>query len=101
MAKKQIKKQVKKPTVKVVKKAIKKIQKTKKKVAVKKTAKKTTIKKIINKKFVAHKTSLKIGDKAPNFEGVDQHGKTLNLKSFIGKKIILYFYPKDDTPGCT
>lgn len=97
MAKKQTKKQVKKPVVKLVKKAAKKIKNITKKVAVKKT----TIKKIINKKFVAHKTSLKIGDKAPNFEGVDQHGKTLNLSSFPGKKIILYFYPKDDTPGCT
>ncbi len=95
------KKQVKKTAVKVIKKAIKKIQIKTKKFAVKTTVKKITDKKSNNKKFVAHKTSLKIGDKAPNFEGLDQHGNTLNLKSFVGKKIIIYFYPKDDTPGCT
>lgn len=41
------------------------------------------------------------GDKAPNFEGKDQHGKTVKLSDFSGKKLVLYFYPKDDTPGCT
>lgn len=44
---------------------------------------------------------LKEGDKAPVFEGKDQGGKTVNLSDFRGKKVILYFYPKDDTPGCT
>jgi peroxiredoxin Q/BCP len=44
---------------------------------------------------------LKIGDKAPAFHGIDQHGNTHNLSDFLGKKIVLYFYPKDDTPGCT
>ncbi len=43
----------------------------------------------------------KEGDKAPVFEGVDQNGKTVSLNDFKGKKVILYFYPKDDTPGCT
>jgi len=44
---------------------------------------------------------LKIGDKAPEFVAKDQDGKTLSLKDFQGKKLILYFYPKDNTPGCT
>ena len=44
---------------------------------------------------------LKIGVKAPAFHGIDQHGNTHNLSDFLGKKIVLYFYPKDDTPGCT
>ncbi len=41
------------------------------------------------------------GAKAPDFEGVNQDGKTIRLRDFTGKKVILYFYPKDDTPGCT
>ena len=44
---------------------------------------------------------LKEGSKAPIFEGIDQDGKTIKLTDFIGKKVILYFYPKDNTPGCT
>ncbi|MBS1650895.1 MAG: thioredoxin-dependent thiol peroxidase [Bacteroidetes bacterium] len=51
--------------------------------------------------FVAHKTSLKVGELAPYFDGRDQHGNTVSLASLMGKTIILYFYPKDDTPGCT
>jgi len=53
------------------------------------------------KKFVAHTTSLKEGIKAPSFEAQDQHGKTISLKDFKGKTIILYFYPQDNTPTCT
>ncbi len=45
--------------------------------------------------------SLKEGDSAPNFSGTDQNGKPLELSDFSGKMLILYFYPKDDTPGCT
>jgi len=45
--------------------------------------------------------SLKIGDKAPDFEGRDQNGNILKLTDYLGKKIILYFYPKDNTSGCT
>lgn len=41
------------------------------------------------------------GDKAPEFQGLNQHGELISLKSFSGKKVILYFYPKDNTPGCT
>ncbi len=39
--------------------------------------------------------------KAPGFEGIDQNGSQIKLKDFAGKKVVLYFYPKDDTPGCT
>ncbi|MBZ0206972.1 MAG: thioredoxin-dependent thiol peroxidase [Flavobacteriales bacterium] len=46
-------------------------------------------------------TSLKVGDKAPALTGVDQDGKAIDLSIFSGKKLLLYFYPKDDTPGCT
>ncbi len=45
--------------------------------------------------------SLKEGDSAPNFSGIDQNGNQLKLSDFSGKKLVLYFYPKDDTPGCT
>ncbi len=41
------------------------------------------------------------GSKAPVFKGVDQNGKEISLSDFKGKKVIVYFYPKDDTPGCT
>lgn len=44
---------------------------------------------------------LKINDKAPEFSLQDSEGDIVNLKDFLGKKILLYFYPKDDTPGCT
>jgi peroxiredoxin Q/BCP len=44
---------------------------------------------------------LKEGDPAPAFESVDQDGKKISLKDFRGKRVVLYFYPKDDTPGCT
>ncbi|MCE5344743.1 MAG: thioredoxin-dependent thiol peroxidase [Bacteroidales bacterium] len=44
---------------------------------------------------------IKEGLKAPLFEGIDQNGKEIKLTDFAGKKIILYFYPKDNTPGCT
>lgn len=53
-------------------------------------------------KYLRTKMSeLKEGDKAPSFRGVDQNGNTITLDDFKGKKLILYFYPKDDTPGCT
>jgi thioredoxin-dependent peroxiredoxin len=44
---------------------------------------------------------LKIGDVAPDFTAKNQDGKEIKLSSFRGKKVVLYFYPKDDTPGCT
>src|SRR3990167_3391448 len=42
-----------------------------------------------------------IGEKAPEFTAVDQDGNKLTLKQFKGKTVVLYFYPKDNTPGCT
>jgi len=45
--------------------------------------------------------TLHIGDKAPDFTAKDQDGKTVSLADFKGMNVILYFYPKDDTPGCT
>lgn len=44
---------------------------------------------------------LKIGDKAPSFQGTDQNGNLVSLDDFKGKKLVLYFYPKANTPGCT
>ncbi len=44
---------------------------------------------------------LKAGDKAPAFALVDQHGKKRTLKEFAKRKVLVYFYPKADTPGCT
>jgi thioredoxin-dependent peroxiredoxin len=44
---------------------------------------------------------LKEGMPAPSFEGTDQNGKMVKMSDFKGRKIVLYFYPKDDTPGCT
>ena len=44
---------------------------------------------------------LQIGTKAPAFEGMDENGNRVKLADFAGKKLVLYFYPKDSTPGCT
>ena len=44
---------------------------------------------------------LKEGDKAPDFKSTDQDGNPVKLGDFKGKRVVLYFYPKDDTPGCT
>jgi peroxiredoxin Q/BCP len=44
---------------------------------------------------------LSIGEKAPDFTGNDQDGNPIKLSDFQGQKVVLYFYPKDDTPGCT
>jgi peroxiredoxin Q/BCP len=44
---------------------------------------------------------LKEGSTAPAFKTTDANGETVNLKDFRGQKVVLYFYPKDDTPGCT
>lgn len=46
-------------------------------------------------------TPLRIGQQAPLFTGVDGEGNTLSLQNFRGRKVILYFYPQDDTPTCT
>lgn len=46
-------------------------------------------------------SNLEIGNKAPDFKGVNQNGEEISLANFKGKNLILYFYPKDSTPGCT
>ena len=46
-------------------------------------------------------TTLKPGDKAPDFKGKDQNGHDISLNDFTGNKLVIYFYPKDSTPGCT
>lgn len=48
-----------------------------------------------------HHTRLKAGDVAPSFTGIDQDGKQISIEQFRGKKVVLYFYPKDDTLSCT
>ncbi len=92
--KKVVKKVVAKPIVKpVAKPVVKKVK-----------AKKTVVKATATEsapKFVAHSTHLLEGDKAPHFKGVDQNGNTVDSNDLAGKTIVLYFYPKDDTPGCT
>lgn len=127
VSKKAVKKAKKKAIKKVAKKVVKK-KVAKKKVSAKKTKpvkkavkkvvkKKVAPKKLISKpkqvaaqtipvstedvKFTAHSTRLRAGDMAPYFEAKDQNGNTITLSSLLGKTIILYFYPKDDTPGCT
>jgi thioredoxin-dependent peroxiredoxin len=50
---------------------------------------------------VSAQEKLKAGDKAPDFSGKDQDGNLVSLQQYKGKKVILYFYPKDNTPGCT
>jgi peroxiredoxin Q/BCP len=45
--------------------------------------------------------NLNIGSSAPSFSANNQNGETLTLSNFTGRKLVLYFYPKDDTPGCT
>lgn len=49
----------------------------------------------------AQAAELKVGDPAPDFRAMDDQGKMVSLKDFSGKAVVLYFYPKDDTPGCT
>ena len=46
-------------------------------------------------------TQLKSGDKAPHFEGLNEAGEKISLKDYKGKKLILFFYPRDNTPTCT
>jgi peroxiredoxin Q/BCP len=54
-----------------------------------------------NNKIIKLMTHLKEGQNAPAFEGIDQDNNRIKLSDFYGKKVILYFYPKDNTPGCT
>lgn len=122
--KKNVKKAAKKTAKKAVKKVIKKVSKkvakpvAKKKIAAK-VNKPATVKAVkinvpvqetstnhtpaVEEKapFVPHATSLREGMQAPYFEGKDQHGNSVRSSDLMGKTIVLYFYPKDDTPGCT
>lgn len=106
--KKVVKKAIKKATPKkAIKKSAKKItlvKKAAKKSVLKlksKPAKKATQSKSKKSVFVAHQTHLKAGMPAPAFSGLDQNGNEISLGQLKGKTVILYFYPKDDTPGCT
>ncbi|TSJ39987.1 thioredoxin-dependent thiol peroxidase [Fluviicola chungangensis] len=46
-------------------------------------------------------TGLKVGDRMPDFQGKDQNGKEISNRDFANKKLVIYFYPKDNTPACT
>jgi len=81
-----------------IKKTIKPAEQKKEKLTV--TAKAKT-KEGAKPKFIAHTTSLKVGNKAPLFKEKNQAGKVISLVDLKGKNVILYFYPKDSTPGCT
>ena len=48
-----------------------------------------------------NKTTMKIGDKIPEMLGVDANGKEVKASDYAGKRLAIYFYPKDNTPGCT
>jgi peroxiredoxin Q/BCP len=50
---------------------------------------------------IQNMTTLKVGDKAPNFEAKDHQGNTIKLSDYAGKKLVVFFYPKASTPGCT
>lgn len=110
MAKIAVKKVAKKAVAKkVIKKVTSASSASATKVVKKVEAKKTSpVKKAVKKvaptktaKFVAHSSKLKEGVKAPDFKGLNQDGKEFGLADYKGKKVILYFYPKDNTPGCT
>lgn len=55
----------------------------------------------VNNILIKNMANLSVGDKAPDFNGMDQNGNPLKLSDFKGQKCILFFYPKDNTPGCT
>ena len=71
-----------------------------KKVAKKAVTKKAVVKKTV-KQDISHPNLPKVGDKAPQFSLLDQNGKTVSLKDFKGKNVVVYFYPRALTPGCT
>jgi len=56
---------------------------------------------MINTMLSSAQSPLKVGDKAPGFTANDQDGKNVSLSDYKGKKVVLYFYPKDHTTGCT
>jgi peroxiredoxin Q/BCP len=55
----------------------------------------------ITKQLTYKMATPEVGQKAPDFKGKNQKGEEISLSSYAGKKLVLYFYPKDDTPGCT
>lgn len=122
--KKVVKKAAKKATKKAVKKATKKATKKAPKKAAKKATKKTAKKAVkkVTKKVVAKKATkkaakkapakiqsasivksptLNVGDVAPDFTLLDQNGNQVSLHNFMGRNVVVYFYPKAMTPGCT
>lgn len=106
MAKKTTKKATKKVTKKTAKKVTKKVAKKAAKKVTKKVAKKASkkaVKKAAPKKQSAAVISqtLKVGDTAPDFTLPDQNGNKVSLHDFKGKNVVVYFYPKAMTPGCT
>lgn len=104
MAKKKTKKKTaKKGRKKVARKAARPAKKKAagKRVAKKKVAKKAAKKRAPKKAPAVVETLLKVGQEAPNFELQNENGETVRLSDLRGKQVVLYFYPKDDTPGCT
>lgn len=109
MAKKATKKAAKKTAKKVTKKAAKKVTKKAAKKATKKATKKAAPKKKATKKAAPKKQSaavvktptLNVGDNAPDFTLQDQNGNEVSLHDFKGRNVVVYFYPKAMTPGCT
>lgn len=107
VTKKTAKKSTKKSTQKTTKKVAKKIspKKSIKKNSTKKTtkpaAKNTKTQQAPQTKFEPHVTSLKPGMQAPYWQGTDHNNNTITSNDLLGRKYVLYFYPKDDTPGCT
>jgi peroxiredoxin Q/BCP len=59
------------------------------------------LQRVVHHKLQKLMTQLSIGDNAPNFSSKDQNGNNITLSQFAGKRVILFFYPKDNTPGCT
>ena len=58
-------------------------------------------KKTVSSQKISQTAGLKVGQKAPSFTLLDDNSQRVSLSDFKGKKVVLYFYPKDDTPGCT
>jgi peroxiredoxin Q/BCP len=65
------------------------------------TSKKNSPKKTVSSSKATQSADLKVGQKAPPFTLLDDNGQKVSLSDFKGEKVVLYFYPKDDTPGCT
>lgn len=106
-AKKKTKMPKRKAATKSTRKASKKAASPKKKSvkkAVKKTVAKKTTLKVVKPVMAAPAVEINrigVGDQAPQFTLPDQNGQSVSLSDFSGKRVVLYFYPKDDTPGCT